>query len=147
MVVRTLANGNPRWLSAGQRRAAVEPGAASSEKVTTPLLVFTPKTTNENEDLFNASFATSTGDPNAPAFITAVVDGDLLTAIASVRSLHFKKRAGGAGRCLFGSSCFLESCDFSLQGRDALIDFLHGKVVETLSDLVRRCRLPGRRAK
>jgi hypothetical protein len=43
----------------------------TSVAVTTPLLVFTPKTIKENEHLFNASFATSSGDPNAPAFITA----------------------------------------------------------------------------
>jgi hypothetical protein len=67
--------------------------------------------------------------------------------IASVRSLHFKKSGGGAGRCLFGSSRFLEPCDFSLQDRDALIDFLQGKVVETLSDLVRSCRFTRRCAK
>jgi hypothetical protein len=55
---------------------------------------------------------------------------------ASVRSLHLKESGGGAGRCLFGSSRFLEPCDFRLQDRDALIDFLQGKVVETLSDLM-----------
>ena len=47
---------------------------------------------------------------------------------------------------MFGSSRLLEPCDFSVQGRDALIYFLHGKVVETLSDLVRRRRLSWRRA-
>src|SRR5205807_4466635 len=44
------------------------------------------------------------------------------------------------------SARLLEPCDFSLQGRDALIDCLHGKVVEALSDLVRRRRLSWRRA-
>jgi hypothetical protein len=63
----------------------------------------------------------------------------------SFANVELKKGGGGAERCLFGSSRF-EPCDFSPQGRDTLIDFLHGKVVETLSDLVRRCSLSWRRA-
>jgi len=67
-------------------------------------------------------------------------------SIASARLVELKKGGGGTERCLFGSSRLFAPCDFSLQGRDALIDFLHGKVVETLSDLVRRRRLSWRRA-
>ncbi len=66
--------------------------------------------------------------------------------MASVRLAELKKSSGGAERGLLDTLRLLEPRDFRLQGRDALIEFLHGKVIETLSDLMRRRRFSWRRA-
>jgi hypothetical protein len=79
-----------------------------------------------------------------PMFLQTKCESD---PIASARLVAFKKRGGGAERCLFGSSRVLKSCDFRPQCRDALVDFLHGKIVEALPNPKSRHLLSWRRAK
>ncbi|TPV99077.1 MAG: hypothetical protein USCAAHI_01493 [Beijerinckiaceae bacterium] len=67
-------------------------------------------------------------------------------SIDSAQVVGLKKSGGGAERCLFGASRLLEPCDFGPQRRNALVDFPDGKVVEILSDFVRRRCLSWRRA-
>jgi hypothetical protein len=73
-------------------------------------------------------------------------DQSRLGSIDSAQVVGLKKSGGGAERCLFGASRLLEPCDFGPQRCDPLIDFLNGKVVKILSDLVRRRCLSRRRA-